>query len=64
MSKKRYFCRAKSSYIMIEVLRMVEIRNKFLYELSLLKESEDHIEFKEAKRDFDYNGGSHKENKE
>lgn len=49
---------------MIEALRMVEIRNKFLYELSLLKESEDHIEFKEAKRDFDYNGGSHKENKE
>ena len=43
---------------------MVEIKNKFLYELSLLKESEDHIEFKETKRDFDYNGGSHKENRQ
>ena len=32
--------------------------------LSLLKESEDHIEFKEAKHNFDYNGGSHKDPKE
>ena len=39
---------------------MSEIKNKYLYELSLLKESEDHIEFKEAKHNFDYNGGSHK----
>ena len=38
---------------------MAEIKNKFLYELSLLKESEDHIEFKEAKRNFDFNGGKH-----
>ena len=32
--------------------------------LSLLKESEDHIEFKEAKNNFDYNGGSHKDPKD
>lgn len=31
---------------------MEEIKNSFLQELSLLKESEDHIEFKEAKRNF------------
>ena len=43
---------------------MNEIKNRFLYELSLLKESEDHIEFKEAKNDFDYNGGSHTDPKE
>ena len=43
---------------------MSEIKNSFLRELSLLKESEDHIEFKEAKHNFDYNGGSHKESKE
>ncbi|MBO6254548.1 MAG: putative DNA binding domain-containing protein [Bacteroidaceae bacterium] len=43
---------------------MNEIKNAFLYKLSQLKESEDHIEFKEAKRNFDYNGGSHKDPKE
>ena len=43
---------------------MNEIKNSFLKELSLLKESEDHIEFKEAKHNFDYNGGSHKDPKE
>lgn len=43
---------------------MREIRNSFLYNLSLLKESEDHIEFKEAKRNFDFNGGSHKDPKD
>ena len=43
---------------------MAEIRNTFLKELSLLKESEDHIEFKEAKNNFNYNGGSHKDPKE
>ena len=29
-----------------------------------MKESEDHIEFKEAKNNFNYNGGSHKDPKE
>ena len=43
---------------------MSEIKNTFLKELSLLKESEDHIEFKEAKNNFDYNGGSHKDPKD
>ena len=43
---------------------MSEIKNSFLRKLSLLKESEDHIEFKEAKHNFDYNGGSHKDPKE
>lgn len=43
---------------------MGEIKNKFLHELSLLNESEDHIEFKEAKHNFDYNGGSHKDPKD
>lgn len=43
---------------------MSEIKNKFLYDLSLLKESEDHVEFKEAKRNFDFNGGSHVDPKE
>ena len=33
--------------------------NERLERLKLLKESEDHIEFKEAKHDFNYNGGSH-----
>jgi len=33
--------------------------NERLEKLRLLKESEDHIEFKEAKHDFNYNGGSH-----
>lgn len=28
-------------------------------ELKLLKETEDKVEFKEAKRNFPYNGGSH-----
>lgn len=43
---------------------MSEIKNKFLHDLSLLKESEDHVEFKEAKRNFDFNGGSHVDPKE
>ena len=43
---------------------MSEIKNKRLYDLSLLKESEDHVEFKEAKRNFDFNGGSHVDPKE
>ena len=43
---------------------MNAIKNSYLYELSMLKESEDHIEFKEAKRNFDFNGGSHKDPKE
>ena len=38
--------------------------NKFLEDLKILKESEDHIEFKEAKKNFNYNGGEHKEPKE
>lgn len=38
--------------------------NAFLEGLKNLKESEDHIEFKEAKKDFNYNGGSHKDPKE
>ena len=38
---------------------MSEIKNELLYKISLLKESEDHVEFKEAKRDFNFNGGSH-----
>lgn len=38
---------------------MSEIRNEYLHELSLKKESEDHVEFKEAKRDFNFDGGSH-----
>ena len=36
---------------------MSEIKNKYLYELSMLKESEDHVEFKEAKRNFNFDGG-------
>ena len=40
------------------------IKNALLYKLSQMKESEDHIEFKEAKHNFDYNGGSHKDPKE
>lgn len=39
------------------------INNTYLRELSLLKESEDHIEFKEAKRNFDWDGGDHKDPK-
>lgn len=38
---------------------MIEIKNIYLRELSSLKESEDHIEFKEAKRNFDFDGGAH-----
>jgi len=30
---------------------MEEIKNKYLYELSLLDESEDHVEFKKAEHD-------------
>lgn len=40
---------------------MEEIKNTFLRDLSLLKESEDHIEFKEAKRNFNWDGGDHKD---
>lgn len=43
---------------------MREIINPILREISLLKESEDHIEFKEAKRNFNYDGGSHHDPKE
>lgn len=43
---------------------MGEIKNTILRELSLLKESEDHIEFKEAKRNFNWDGGNHKDPKE
>lgn len=43
---------------------MEEIKNTFLRDLSLLKESEDHIEFKEAKRNFNWDGGDHKDPKE
>lgn len=43
---------------------MDKIINSFLRDLSLLKESEDHIEFKEAKRNFNWDGGDHKDPKE
>lgn len=43
---------------------MNEITNTYLREISLLKESEDHIEFKEAKRDFNFNGGTRTDPKE
>lgn len=43
---------------------MAEIKNLQLLELSKLRESEDHVEFKEAKRDFDFSGGSHADPKE
>ena len=43
---------------------MEEINNALLRELSMLKESEDHIEFKEAKRNFNWDGGEHKNPKE
>lgn len=43
---------------------MEEIKNKQLHELSLLKESEDHVEFKEAKRNFEFNGGAHNDPKD
>ena len=43
---------------------MEEIKNTYLRELSQLRESEDHIEFKEAKHNFNYNGGKHTEPKE
>lgn len=43
---------------------MEEIKNTVLRELSLLKESEDHIEFKEAKHNFNWDGGAHKDPKE
>ena len=43
---------------------MEEIKNTILRELSLLKESEDHIEFKEAKHNFNWDGGAHKDHKE
>ena len=40
---------------------MKEIKNTYLRELSKLKESEDHVEFKKAEHDFNFDGGSHKE---
>lgn len=43
---------------------MSELKNTFLQNLSLLKESEDHVEFKEAKRNFNFDGGSHKDPKD
>jgi ATP-dependent DNA helicase RecG len=43
---------------------MSEIKNKYLYELSLLKESEDHVEFKEAKRNFNFDGGERRDPKD
>ncbi len=43
---------------------MSEIKNAYLRWLSGLKESEDHIEFKEAKRNFNFDGGSHHDPKE
>lgn len=43
---------------------MEEIKNTMLRELSLLKESEDHIEFKEAKHNFNWDGGEHKDPKD
>lgn len=43
---------------------MEEIRNTVLRELSFLRESEDHIEFKEAKRNFDFSGGSNSDPKD
>lgn len=42
---------------------MSDIKNKYLLDLSLLRESEDHIEFKEAKRNFEFDGGSHNDPK-
>ena len=43
---------------------MSEIKNKYLYELSMLKESEDHVEFKEAKRNFNFDGGDRRDPKD
>ena len=43
---------------------MAEIKNKYLYELSLLDESEDHVEFKKAERDFNFSGGKHTDPKD
>jgi len=40
---------------------MTTIKNPTIRALSLLKESENHVEFKEAKNDFNYNGGSHRD---
>ena len=37
--------------------------NELLQSISLLKESEDRIDFKEAKNDFNFNGGSHNDPK-
>ena len=40
---------------------MVEILNTYLRKLSGLRETEDHIEFKEAKRNFSFDGGDHRD---
>ena len=45
-------------------LRICRKNHTFLRELSLLRESEDHIEFKEAKRNFNWDGGEHKDPKD
>lgn len=39
--------------------KFIIVMNEYLEKIRHLKESEDHIEFKEAKKDFNYNGGSH-----
>ena len=38
---------------------MDEIKNKYLRNISQLDESEDHVEFKKAEHDFNFNGGMH-----
>lgn len=35
------------------------MKNEKIEALKVLRESEDHVEFKEAKKDFNFNGGSH-----
>ena len=43
---------------------MMVTDNEYLLSLSLLKESEDHVEFKSARRNYPYNGGKRIEPKE
>lgn len=43
---------------------MSKIKNKYLEALSILKESEDHIEFKEAKWNFNFDGGDRRDPKD
>lgn len=54
----------RNTYRLKDRIEMEEIKNTLLREISLLKESEDHIEFKEAKRNFNWDGGDHKDPKE